>query len=197
MTLVVVEGPADVEAAKKVVLAGGLNLDRSVVVKHGVGNLDRDLPKYGQVAQREICVVFRDSDRDCPVALVESLRRSLPIPQSELILRIARPQMEAWLLADDSAFSSFFGVEARKIRADPELLPDAKQEVLRLCTSSKKRAVRTGAVTRRGEVGPLYVDWITRFSRDAWNPLRAAQRSPSLASALRRIQGAAEVESPA
>ncbi|MEH3132740.1 MAG: hypothetical protein PGN27_22525 [Mycolicibacterium neoaurum] len=187
MINVVVEGESDREAAKAVVRSAGRTVDK-VVVTGGKTRLDPRISNYNQAARRSNWVVFRDSDGKCPIELREVLSADIKAWSPRFALRIAHSMTEAWLLADRAAFADYFGVRVSRIPINPETVAHAKQEVLRLCSSSRSRVIRADMVRPSGETGPLYVKRINEFAAEKWNVDEAAATSGSLARAIRQIQ---------
>ncbi|MBX3116433.1 MAG: hypothetical protein KF808_03695 [Cryobacterium sp.] len=183
----VVEGQSDTEAAKAVVRAAGHETGK-VVPKGGVTRLDPDIHKYNIAASFEPWVVFRDTDGRCPVELRSDLLAGMPTLASNFHLRLADSMTESWLLADRAGFAGYFGVSAARVSADPDRLPHAKQEVLRLCANSSKRNIRTGMVASDGDVGPEYVVYLNDFAQNHWDVVAAVANSDSLRRAVRRLQ---------
>lgn len=104
------------------------------------------------------------------------------------MLRIAHTMTEAWLLADRDGFADFFRVRVGQVPVDPERLPHAKHEVLRLCANSRVRTIRQDMVRSTGEAGPLYVKRINEFASTRWDVSSAAASSDSLSRAIRKIR---------
>jgi hypothetical protein len=109
-------------------------------------------------------------------------------------LRLAVPESESWVLADRERAASFFGVSIAQIAAQPEALPDPKREVLRLARKSSVRRVREEVVSQVdiNKQGSGYNVHLCDFVRSAWRVNRAAERSPSLARAVRKLEEFAE-----
>jgi hypothetical protein len=184
---VVVEGDSDSEAAKAIVASTGREVAR-VIVAGGKARLDPKIAKYNQAARRSSWIVFRDSDGRCPVRLRAELTAKITAWSPNFLLRIAHSMTEAWLLADRDGFADFFRVKVGQIPADSESLPHAKQEVLRLCVSSRSRIIRQDMVRSTGETGPLYVKRINEFASTRWDVSGAAANSDSLSRAIQSIQ---------
>lgn len=187
MINIVVEGESDREAAKAVVRSVGKTVAK-IVVAGGKSRLDPKIPNYNQAARRSNWVIFRDSDGKCPVGLRSELSANITRWSPRFVLRIAHSMTEAWLLADRAGFAEYFGVKVSKIPSNPEGVPHAKQEVLRLCSSSRLRAIRADMVRSSGENGPLYVQRINEFAAEKWSVHDAAMVSDSLTRAIRQIQ---------
>ena len=185
---VVVEGESDRETAKAIVRAAERTVAK-VVVAGGKSRLDPRIPKYNQAARRVPWIVFRDSDGACPALLRDELASTITAWSPNFSLRIAHSMTEAWLLADWDGFADFFRVRAGRVPRDPERLPHAKREVLRLCADSTARTVRQDMVRSSGETGALYVSKINEFAATRWDVAAAAGNSDSLSRAIRSIRG--------
>ncbi|UOQ59443.1 hypothetical protein MUN76_10300 [Leucobacter rhizosphaerae] len=183
---VVVEGASDKGAAEAIVREAGHEIQK-IIDKGGKTRLDPLLANYNQAARRTPWIVFRDTDSQCPV----ELRKSLLLPVGELSpyfhLRLAHSMTEAWLMADTEGFAQHFQVSKGKVTVDPESLPHAKHEILRLCMQSKSRAIREGMTAGNQETGPLYVSMLNDFARNHWSVASASKQSGSLRRAVARI----------
>lgn len=185
-----VEGISDEAVLRRIVVARGGDVHR-VQVQLGKANLRRALPGYNAAAQRDpwLVMVDLDQDFDCPPALVSDW---LPAPARYMRFRVVVRQVEAWLLADCQRFAAFFSVPASAIPDMPDALPDAKRALLAAIDRSRRSAVRTDMLPRRGsgrQVGAAYSSWLIEFVTNAsgWRPDAAAERSPSLARCLKRL----------
>lgn len=187
MITIVVEGDSDREAAKTLVASTGRTVER-VVVARGKTNLDPKIANYNRAARQSSWVVFRDSDGKCPAQLRAELTAAITDWSPNFLLRIAHSMTEAWLLADRDGFADFFQVKIGQVPADPEILPHAKREVLRLCGNSRGRSIRRDMVRSTGEAGPLYVRLLNEFASTKWDVGGAAARSDSLARAIQSVQ---------
>lgn len=188
MINVVVEGDSDREAAKAIVVSTGREVAK-VIVAGGKTQLDPKIAKYNQAARQSSWIVFRDSDGKCPARLRTELTATIATWSPNFLLRIAHSMTEAWLLADRDGFADFFRVKAGQVPTDPESLPHAKHEVLRLCGSSRARVIRQDMVRSTGETGPLYVNRLNEFASTRWDVTSAAANCDSLRRAIRSIQG--------
>jgi len=135
-------------------------------------------------------LVLRDWDGDdrapCAGALVERLAGPIATRPPTLCLRIAVRSIEAWALADHEAFATFFSVRSR-LPEEPDRLEAPKLELVRVCGKSRSGAIKRAMLPGRGVkalVGPEYVSYLREYSATAWDPDRAAVRSPSLRRAL-------------
>ncbi len=155
----------------------------------GITKLAPNLPRYVEQAryvQPVVCVA--DTDGRCPVDL---LARWLPGRIEErFALRLAVTEAESWLLADRETLAEFFSVPVGKIPDCPDELQDPKRKVLVLASRSKRRAIRSEVVSSSdpGMPGNGYNLRLGEYVRMHWRAPRAAERSPSLARAIRNIR---------
>lgn len=186
MINIAVEGESDVEAARAIVSTAGHSVGR-IVPARGKSRLDPKIEKYAQASAQTPWIVFRDSDGECPVELRERLFPHSAMKSQRFLLRIAHTMTEAWLLADRAGFSDYFGVPKSSLPTDVESVSHAKNELLRLCSRSRSRAIRREVIARDSGAGPLYVFHLNAFASESWSVADAALNSPSLARSLRRI----------
>lgn len=192
-----VEGPSDEVVLRRMVVGRGANVHR-VQVQNGKTNLRRALPGYNNAARGDPWLVLVDLDQDfeCPAALVTAW---LPAPSAYMRFRVVVRQIEAWLLADAERFASFFALRRAVIPDIPDQLPDAKAALLAVIASSRRSAIRRDMMPRPGSgrrVGPAYTSRLIEFAGNAdegWRPDVAANRSPSLASCLARLDQLIEI----
>jgi hypothetical protein len=192
-----VEGPSDEVVLRRIVNGRGADVHR-VQIQNGKTNLRRALPGYNDAAQSDPWLVLVDLDQDfeCPAALVTEW---LPAPSAFMRFRVVVRQIEAWLLADAERFASFFALRRAAIPDIPDQLPDAKAALLTVIASSRRSAIRKDMVPRPGScrrVGPAYTSRLIEFASNAdegWRPDVAANRSPSLASCLARLDQLIEI----
>ena len=105
-------------------------------------------------------------------------------------LRIAVRMVESWLMADAESMADALRVNLRQIPARPDLLQDPKRDLVNLARRSRRVEVRRALVPseRSGaRVGPDYLKFMRDYVRLHWRPAVAAERSPSLDRALRRL----------
>jgi hypothetical protein len=182
---IAVEGDSDVEVARAVVRAAGLEPAATVYGLRGKDHLDAKLAAYSRAAVHQPWLVLRDLDRaPCAGQLVASLA---PLRPPMLCLRVAVPSMEAWLLADRERIASFLHVSRDLVPASPETLSSPKRALVDLARRARKRDVVGDLVPRPGStarVGPNYTARVSEFARDVWRPRVAAKTSASLARCL-------------
>jgi len=192
-----VEGPSDEVVLRRIVTGRGANVHR-VQMQNGKTNLRRALPGYNNAALGDPWLVLVDLDQDfeCPAALVTDW---LPAPNAYMRFRVVVRQIEAWLLADDERFASFFALRRNAIPDVPDQLPDAKAALLTVVASSRRTAIRQDMMPRPGSgrrVGPAYTSRLIEFASnldEGWRPDVAANRSPSLTSCLTRLDQLIEI----
>lgn len=171
----------------------GWTLAREPIDARGVTKLAPSLPRYMEQArhvQPVICIA--DTDGRCPVELLE---RWLPGEvEARFVFRLAVAEAESWLLADRETLAEFFGVPAARISDRPDELRDPKREILALARRSKRRALRVEVVSSfdPNKPGSGYNLHLGEYVRAHWRPLPAAERSPSLARAIRNIRSLEE-----
>ena len=156
----------------------------------GNGYLRSNMSKFCEAARKMPLLVLTDLDTfSCPQALrAQWLSRLHPPPG--LLLRVAVREIEAWVLADHDAIMSLMGkVVKSRLPDQPDAAPDPKQSLLTLARRAP-RDVRIDRIAERGAIARQGVGYNARLCaliRETWNPHRAAERSPSLHRAIRRI----------
>jgi hypothetical protein len=108
------------------------------------------------------------------------------------MLRLAVPEAEGWVMADHHAMTKHFRAPPSKLPALPDSLGDAKRELMRLVHDHAPAQLRRDMIfrTRSGQLKRAsgYNAQLQQFVADAWDPDRAAERSPSLVRALARLK---------
>ncbi len=188
-----VEGDADVPVAERLIRHVGHTPHRAIVAG-GVPRLDQRIPGLTRSAAHMNWLILRDLDREqCAPRLVRRLFAGGVPPRASL--RIPVRSMESWMLADAVGFSEVFSVNRNRLPDRPDDLENAKLYLVNACRSSRRLEVRSAIPPRRGSgraVGPEYVSRISVFARHHWDPERAAERSPSLARAIRALERLAD-----
>lgn len=162
----------------------------------GVRNFCNRLPKYAEIALHAPVLCIADTDGRCPVELVrEWTPKDAP---NGFLLRLAAPEIETWLLADQAGIARFFDISPMKVSATPEALTDPKTAMVNLAHSSKVKTLRNemvaNASTRKPGTG--YNLHLQHFVEKHWNPFDAAAHSPSLARAILRLQAMVHLSLP-
>lgn len=163
-----------------------------VLRKGGFGYLRSRMDSWREMAQHQVMLVLTDLDQTaCPVALRDEWLRQRPLPD-RLLLRVAVREVEAWALADHVAMRALVGPKGT-LPLQPDNLPDPKQALLQLAKKAPKLIrddlLRTGSGGHLAQ-GLGYNARLVSWAKSQWNPQRAAERSPSLARARRRVQEA-------
>jgi len=189
----VVEGPTDEQIVRRVLAWLGLPAGR-VYVQHGKAALLQRLPMYNQAARwsRWLVVVDLDQDAECAPAFVSA---RLPRPSPGMLMRVAVRAAESWLLADVERLGAFLGLRSpRSIPSQPDPLPDPKQTLVMLASTSRKRALREDMVPRPGsgvKIGPGYPSRLIEFVQPGhmgWRPEVALLHSESLLRLVEALQ---------
>lgn len=157
--------------------------------KKGVEKLKASLPRYVNQAkhvQPVICIA--DTDGQCAALLRQAwLPHDVP---NAFQLRLAVTEAESWLLADHEAVVNAWGVPISKLPRAPDTELDPKLVVLDLAKRSRVRLVRREVVSESDPTKPGtgYNQHVCQLAREHWSAQRAAERSPSLARAIRRVK---------
>ena len=141
-----VEGPSDEAVLRRIVASRGAEVHR-VQVQRGKGGLRRALPGYNAAALREpwLVLVDLDDDFDCAPALVSAW---LPEPATYMRFRVVVREIEAWLLADQERFGTFFSVPASAVPDAPDSLSNPKASLLTAVRRSRRQAVKADMLPR-------------------------------------------------
>ncbi|NMC42407.1 MAG: DUF4276 family protein [candidate division Zixibacteria bacterium] len=148
----------------------------------GVGYIRNRILGFNHAAVGTPIIVLVDlDDLECAPEL---LRVWLPNGiNHNLIFRVAVREVEAWLLADKSAFADFLGLDKKLVPDNPELIDDPKRFVINLAKRSRKSEFRRALVPSEGstaQVGPDYNGAMSTFVHEFWNPKEACCKSSSL-----------------
>lgn len=179
------EGTTDEAVVARVIMAVGGEIG-PVYGKHGKNHLLERLRGYNEAARRSPWLILVDLDTDFDCA-PDARAVWLPAPAELMSLRIARPEMEAWLLADAEAIADYLGVPRSRVPQMPENLQDAKQALVNLARRSRRRDIREEIVPRESSgrsVGPGYAGRIIDYASTTWRPEIAAGYAPTLQKAL-------------
>jgi hypothetical protein len=192
--VVAVEDVLSEAVARRMVAAVRPDLFVSAVMRrNGHGYIRSRIRELNRSAHSIPVLVLVDLDRPepCPADLLESW---LPAPRAaNLLFRIAVMEIEAWLLADRTAFARYLSVPLDHIPGDPDAVLHPKELVVSIARRSIRRAVREDMVPSPGDtrvVGPAFNARLTAFVTDTWNPHSAAAASQSLRKALERLRTA-------
>lgn len=139
-----------------------------------------------QYVQPVFCIA--DTDKNCPVDIV---RRWRPVHASpDFVFRLAVTEVESWILADRTGFSSYFHTAANKIPAVLDELADPKSMVLTLVSRSKRRIFRDEVVSASdlNKRGSGYNVHLKNFIKNKWDANNAVEHSPSLLRAINNLR---------
>lgn len=187
---IVVEGDLEVAIVEGLFRSADIPFDSDKVInKRGVERFWMDAPRFNRAARHKGIFGLADLERhDCAPSLIREKLGGPPHPN--FVLRLSVRMSESWLLADRAGIASFLGVSQARIPQEPDTLGDPKQAILDLARNSRKRVVRNGIPPETGvqrRVGFEYLPLLSQFAKATWQPRSAAQRSPSLARALGRL----------
>lgn len=159
--------------------------------KGGFGYLRSKMDSWCQMAQHQLMLVLTDLDQaQCAGELREQWLSARSEP-ARLLLRVAVREVESWVLADHVGMRLLIG-QRGTLPPRPDDLPDPKQALLRLASRAPRelkddllRVTEAGLAQGLGYNARLG-HWVSSM----WSPERAAERSPSLQRARRRLKEA-------
>ncbi len=162
----------------------------TVYPQKGKHRLDSKLAGFNNAARFWPWLVLRDMDTDADCA-PELLDKLLPNRAPLMYFRVVVHQIEAWLLGDRNHVAEFLNIASSRVPAVPESLTNPKATLLLLAKASRSRAIREGLVPREGSgavQGPEYAVLLGDFALRRWDLYKAADRCPSLAHCIKRLQ---------
>jgi len=156
--------------------------------KRGRSFIKQHLSAHNQAAQHTPYLVLVDLDNDeCPPSLINkwlTFRKS-----SNLVLRVAVREAEAWLISDRENFAAFMGVSKDIVTTAPENLPDPKEYVIALARRSRKRNIKDDIIPdSQATVGRNYNTCLADFVFRKWDAKKATGNSRSLSGLIRALQ---------
>lgn len=157
----------------------------------GFGYLKRNVQGWNNAAPSIPFLVLTDLDTSYayPCLLITDWLSSAR-QHPNLLFRVAVREVEAWLLADHTAFAAYLGIAARQIPSEPDLLADPKAALVELARCTRRRDLRARLAPKSGSTarqGPDYNGCLCEFVNAAWEPERASGRSSSLRRTLDRL----------
>lgn len=193
------EGETDLPVIRKVVVAAGFE-PGTVRALGGYDPVDKLAHRFSQTPPPRPTLLLRDVDptppnlqgqrfRQCAPRLLKVLGIQNAGPRYRL--RLARHEMEAWLLADARNFARWLGCrfEDVPVRPDEELKPS--RTIVELARGrGVKPELRDALVPPEGFVTPYgrrFEDALQRFSTGPWQVALARDRSESLDRCLRAL----------
>jgi len=158
--------------------------------RNGNGYLRSRIHAFAEIARRSPVLVLTDLDSTiCPATLREGWLNRRECPPG-LLLRVAQREIESWLLADHEAITALLGPSVRRrLPRQPDTLRDPKAFLLELARRAP-RNVKQDLLPEPGgfaSKGLGYNARLCEMVRTTWQPRQAADRSPSLDRAIRRI----------
>ncbi|MCF6287015.1 MAG: DUF4276 family protein [Candidatus Hydrogenedentes bacterium] len=164
-------------------------------VMHGSGNLRKKCPSILEMAKGGtpvICLVDLDATSCAGVLLADwfSIQKGRkPAFPDGLVFRVAVREVEAWIMADVRAWSSYIGIPAANFSNAPDELSDPKQYLLNVIRKKGKKKIHAEMLPQgTAHVGPCYNEVLCKFVQTKWSPSRAAEHSPSLGRAIQSLQ---------
>lgn len=147
------------------------------------------LKNYNQAALHVPWFALCDLDREeCAPARV---REYLPDPVPGMCFRIAVRSIEAWLLADREAMSSFLNVSPARILRSPEEYNNPKDALIVLARGSRNKDIRLALASdeksSRKQTSE-YTRTLSEFAKNEWSPRRARKHASSLERVWRSCQ---------
>lgn len=183
------EGETDAEIIRVVLARSGLPRPATVFTVSKPGIVQR-IGGYNSSALHRPWYVQIDLDTDYQCA-PEAASVWVPSPARWMVLGIARPEVEAWLLGDRDRCARWLGVSVANIPLEPDEVSDAKARLLDIVrrhgSALRKRQLLPSSTSGRS-VGPEYEAELVRFATQRWRPSEAAQRSPSLRRTIERLR---------
>lgn len=182
------EGVTDEAVLKRLLNDRSIAVGASYVFR-GKVEVDQRVAGLKAASRHQRWLVLRDLDSDSECA--PSLRRKLAIEDTpKFRLHIAVRQLESWILADSEGFAALIGVNPRIIPRQPDALPNAKLSLLEAVRRSRRARIRSDFLphTATARVGQAYSARLIEFATLMWNPVRAAERSPSLESLVEHLE---------
>lgn len=165
----------------------------SVLKKKGRDYIQSQARKLNRTARSVPVMVLVDLDRPvpCPADLIESW---LPSPRAPMLLfRVAVMEIESWLMADREAIAAFLSVPIHRVPANPDQVSQPKELLVSIARRSRRKDIRDDLVPSPGDtriVGPAFNPRLIGFIAETWNPITAAEASPSLRRTCDRLRTA-------
>lgn len=187
----VVEDELSEAVARKLLRTGVQSYVVSVVYNRGgYGYIKKKIRGFNNAAKGTPYLVLTDLDtEDCAPVLIGKWLNNRTL-QPNLLFRVAVREVEAWLLADRSAFAEFVGVREGLVPQDVEQISDPKEKLIDIVRKSRRKRVREDIVPPQRSTrvqGPDYNGRLVRFVDSHWDPRDCANGSRSLEKAIHRI----------
>ncbi len=154
--------------------------------RKGFGYLKKNISNFNMSSKGIPFIILTDLDRtECAPALINSWLNFQK--SNNLLFRIAVREVESWVMAHRSAFSSFLGIAKELVPLNTDAIDDPKRFLINLAAKSKKRIVKEAIVPNRhstATIGPDYNDTLISFIQSKWNVRQALKNSQSLKRAF-------------
>ena len=155
----------------------------------GNGYLRSRLENFFALARHMPVLMITDLDSAaCAPALLQEwcgdVKMEIP---SQMLLRVAVREVEAWLLADEGVMGAF--LKTNKIPKDPERLKDPKKTLLSLAQKAPKD-IKDDLIAKKNSIaiqGLGYNSRLGAFVREVWCPRRAVMNADSLKRCLEKL----------
>ncbi len=194
------EGDTDKPVARKVAEACGFDVS-GLFSLGGYDPVDRFAARLVSKPPANATLLLRDVDptppnqkgrrfHQCAPGVLKKL--GLPNRAPRLRFRLARHEMEAWLLADAAAFSTWLGCPKEAVPREPDALLKPSVTIVELASHRRaKPHLRALLVPRPGHTakfGPGYESAIIQFAAGPWTVAAARKHSESLDRCLRALR---------
>jgi len=161
------------------------------VLKWNKQRIQNKIPDINNASRGFPHLVLTDQDaaQDCPPSQIK--KWILGDVHPNLLYRFATMEVESWVMANRECFAKFLSVPSKKIPRCPDDIPHPKECLINLARKSRKRRLQEDLVPASGatsKVGPDYNGRLCEFVQNHWRAEIAAQNSPSLARALKRLR---------
>lgn len=158
----------------------------------GIGYVQSKLRGLNRAAPgiRIVAIADRDSAQKCPIETIRAWLGGSDCHRN-LVVRMAEMEIESWIMADREGIADFLEVPLNRVPQFPDVIEDAKRELVNISRLSRSRGIREQMCPAAGAVrtvGPGYNALVESFVRANWRPARALPNSPSLRRAERRIR---------
>lgn len=154
----------------------------------GNGYIKKNIRGFNEASKFQPYIVFTDLDHlTCPLELVNEW---IDFPLNDgIIFQIAVREAEAWLLADRSNFSKFFGVSEDRIPRNSAEINDPKDLITQLANNSRLKNIRESFIPPYdASVGPNYNEGLCEFILEYWDVDVASSNSSSLNRLIKKLE---------
>ena len=161
--------------------------DRTYIIgnclgRQGLGYLKKKISSFNLASKGIPFIILADLDQvECAPELLDSwfnFQKS-----DNLLFRVAVREVESWVMAHRSAFSSFLGIAKELIPPDTDTIDNPKRFLINLAVRSKNRVIREAIVPNRkstATIGPDYNGTLISFVQSRWKVRNALKYSRSL-----------------